>query len=162
MAVTNDIVASWRRPREVMRRHLNLGQREDRALIFLMLACVLIFVAQLPYLSRLAQLDPTIPFDARVQSALYGWLFVMPLVGYALSFLIWGVLRAFRKNISAYQARLAFFWTLLAVTPASLFFGLCRGFLGDTSGTAIAGLILSFGFFYILIQSLREAMIAEA
>jgi hypothetical protein len=36
MSVSRDIVATWRRPRRVMRRLLAQGRREDRAIMFLM------------------------------------------------------------------------------------------------------------------------------
>ena len=54
MAVTTDIMRTWRGPRTVMRDLLNHGQREDRALAYLMAACIMIFIAQWPRLSRIA------------------------------------------------------------------------------------------------------------
>jgi hypothetical protein len=35
MSVSRDIVATWRRPRRVMRSLLSQGRREDRAIMFL-------------------------------------------------------------------------------------------------------------------------------
>ncbi|NBT31183.1 MAG: YIP1 family protein [Rhodobacteraceae bacterium] len=158
MAVSTDIIATWRRPGRVMRKLLSMGRREDRALVILVAACLLIFVAQMPFLARLAELDPSIPLDARIQSALYAWIFLVPVFAYVLGLVLFGLLRLFGRKISAYATRLGLFWTLLAIAPASLFFGLCRGFLGDTGGTGVAGVIVIVGFFWILIQSLREAM----
>lgn len=157
MAVTGDILASWTRPRMVMRRMLDMGVREDRALIFLMGASLLIGVAQWPALSRLAYLDPSIPIDARIQEALLAWLFMAPLFFYALALALFVILRLFQPAISGYSVRLALFWTLLATTPASLLFGLARGFLGQSPGTTLSGAVLAAGFLWILIQSLREA-----
>ncbi len=157
MAVSGDILASWTRPRMVMRRLLDMGPREDRALIFLMSACLLICVAQWPALSRLAHIDASIPVDARIQEALLGWLFIAPLFFYALALFLFAVLRPFRPQITSYSVRLALFWTLLATVPASLFYGLTSGFLGASPGTTLAGAVLAGGFFWILIQSLREA-----
>jgi hypothetical protein len=57
MSVSRDIVATWRRPRTVMRSLLAQGRREDRALMFLILACGIIFVSQWPVISREAALD---------------------------------------------------------------------------------------------------------
>ena len=62
MAATNDILRSWTRPRAVMRNLLALGPREDRALAYLMVGCLVIFVAQWPRLSRRTYLDGT-PLD---------------------------------------------------------------------------------------------------
>ena len=54
MAVTRDIVATYRGPGRVVARLLAMGQREDRALAFVMGFCVIAFVAQLPALARRA------------------------------------------------------------------------------------------------------------
>jgi hypothetical protein len=59
MSVSRDIVATWRRPRRVMRSLLAQGRREDRAIMFLMLACGIIFVSQWPVISREAALTRT-------------------------------------------------------------------------------------------------------
>ena len=53
MALTVDIVRTWRAPRAVIRGLLNQGRREDRAVAFVMIACFLIFVAQWPRLKRI-------------------------------------------------------------------------------------------------------------
>ncbi|MDP5360664.1 MAG: YIP1 family protein, partial [Paracoccaceae bacterium] len=83
MAVTNDIVRTWRRPRAVMRDLLAQGKREDRAIAYLMISCFLIFVAQWPRLSREAFLTGQ-DFDTLLGGALMGWLFIMPLALYGL------------------------------------------------------------------------------
>ena len=53
MAVTNDIVSTWWSPRPVILRKVSEGPREDRALVYLMVACLLIFVSSLPRLARM-------------------------------------------------------------------------------------------------------------
>ena len=55
MPVTTDIVATYRGPGRVVRRLLDMGPREDRALAFVMAFCVVGFIAQLPGLARRAQ-----------------------------------------------------------------------------------------------------------
>ncbi|MCG6903904.1 MAG: YIP1 family protein, partial [Rhodobacter sp.] len=72
MALSSDIVATYRSPRRVMRRLLAMGQREDRALMYLFAACTLIFVSRWPGLKRQAFLDDTVPFDALIGGALLG------------------------------------------------------------------------------------------
>ncbi|NKX72530.1 YIP1 family protein, partial [Rhodobacteraceae bacterium R_SAG3] len=52
MAVTTDITATYRGPRKVIARLLAMGPREDRLLAFVMGACVLMFIAQMPRLAR--------------------------------------------------------------------------------------------------------------
>ncbi|MEM9754660.1 MAG: YIP1 family protein [Pseudomonadota bacterium] len=139
MAVTDDIVATWRRPRRVMRKLLEPGRREDRAIMFLMIACLLIFVGQWPRLQREALLDPSVPFDARVGGALMGIILLLPLFAYAIAALSHLIARLFGGRGSWYSARLAFFWTLLASAPATLLFGLVSGFIGPGPATSLVG-----------------------
>ena len=157
MAVSTDIVATWWRPRRVMRKLLAMGRREDRALMFLMLACGLIFVAQWPQLSRAAHLDPSVPLDARIGGALFAWLFWVPLVAYALAALTRLAARVLGGQGTWYSARLALFWSLLATTPAWLLYGLVAGFIGPGPAQQIVGAGLLLAFFAIWGISLRES-----
>ncbi len=157
MSVTRDIVRSWRRPREVMRRHLALGRREDRALIFLMVACIIIFVGQWPRLSREAFFDPSMPLDARLGGALFGWLFVAPLAFYVIAALSHMVARLFGGRGSWFGARLALFWSLLAASPLWLLVGLVAGFIGPGVELSVTGAIALLAFLVIWILSLVEA-----
>ena len=52
MAITQNISATYRGPGRVVRRLLDMGPREDRALAYLMAGCLMVFVAQLPRLAR--------------------------------------------------------------------------------------------------------------
>ena len=52
MAITENILATYRDPSKVLIRLLSLGPREDRALAYLMGACILVFIAQWPKLAR--------------------------------------------------------------------------------------------------------------
>ena len=54
MAVTTDIVRTWRNPRSVMRDLLARGTREDRAVAYLFAGCLVTFIAQWPRMSRQA------------------------------------------------------------------------------------------------------------
>lgn len=157
MSVTADIRASWRRPRAVIRRQLAGGQREDRALAYLMGACLLIFVAQLPRLAREAHLDSSIPLDARLQAALLGWLMFAPLLFYGIAALSHLTAKALGGQGSWFGARLALFWALLASVPLWLLQGLVAGFIGPGAALTLAGIILLAGFGLIWLLSLAEA-----
>jgi hypothetical protein len=157
MSVSRDIVATWRRPRAVMQRLLAQGRREDRALAFLIGACLLIFVAQWPRLSREAYFDPSIPLDARIGGALMGWLLLAPLMAYGLAALSHLIARVFRGSGTWYSARLALFWTMLATTPAWLLLGLVAGFIGPGPAQMGVGLLLVLAFLTIWGICLREA-----
>ena len=151
MALTQDILATYRGPRAVMRKHLSLGLREDRALMFLAIACVLIFVAQWPRLRREAFLDDAVPFNALLGGALMGWLFIAPLVLYGIAALSHLIARALGGQGSWYSARLALFWSLLAASPLWLLNGLVAGFIGPglqlglTSAVALAVFLIFWG-----------------
>ena len=105
MAVTSDIVATYRGPGRVVERLLAQGRQETRALTFVMLACVLIFVAQAPYQAREAHLNPDGPLAVRLYWSAFFWVFIMPLVLYALAFLSFVVLRIFSARASGYRGR---------------------------------------------------------
>jgi hypothetical protein len=148
MPVTTDIVRTWRSPRAVQRDQLALGPREDRALIYLMLACGVLCVAQLPRLAREAHLLAE-PLDQLIGSAVYGWVFVMPLAFYLLAILFWLALKALGRETAGVRLRIALFWALLASTPLALFHGLLAGMNGATLATNLVGAawVLSFAVF---------------
>lgn len=157
MSVSRDIVATWRRPRTVIRRLLGMGRREDLALMFLMLACLLIFVAQWPRLQREAVLDPSVPFDARIGGALVGLLLWLPLIAYALGAISHGLARLVGGKGSWYSARLALFWSLLATAPATLLYGLVAGMIGPGPAETGVGAIAGFSVLAIWGITLWEA-----
>ena len=147
MAVSTDILQTWRGPRAVYRRLLAMGQREDRAIAILMAACFLIFIAQWPRLVRASQgIDsPTgieVPaLDRLMAYEFMGWLMVWPLALYIIAGLVVLLMRSFGAGITGYGGRLALFWALLASTPAMLFYGLLRGLNGDVIATKLAGAV---------------------
>lgn len=147
-SVTQRMLASWRSPRGVMRAMLAGPVREDRALVLLMVACLIMFVAQWPGLGRAAHFDPSVPLDARLGGALMGTLFLVPPLAYALAGLTHLAARAFGGQGSWYGARLALFWSLLAVSPLMLLQGLVAGFIGPGTGASVLGLVVLAGFLF--------------
>ncbi len=156
MGISLDILRAWRHPRQVMARRQDEGVREDRVLVFLMVACFLIFVAQWPALVRAANVDPSIPLDARLGGALMAWLFIAPLVLYLIAALSRLLARLFGGKGSWYSARLALFWSLLATSPMLLLNGLLAG-VPELAilQTLVGGLALA-GFFVIWLASLIQ------
>lgn len=150
MSVTGDILAMYRAPRRVSRRLVSGGVREDRALIVLMAACALIFIAQWPRLAREAALNPDVPLDALIGAALLGWLFVAPLVFYAIAALAHVLARMAGGQGTWFSSRMALFWSLLALAPLWLVQGLAAGFAGPGPLLTMAGiaLILAFAVFW--------------
>lgn len=170
MSVSRDMVATWTRPRAVMRRLLSMGQREDRALAILFAGCALIFVAQLPRLARADALvvaerlansakasDTVVTLQAEIAITLFAWLLVWPLLFYGIGSLTHLIARLFKARGTFYSARLALFWSLLASGPAWLFQGLVAGFIGPGPALQIAGVIVLASFLTFWSICLREA-----
>ena len=163
MAVTTNILRSWRHPGLVIRDLLAPAPREDRALAYLMAACLLIFVGQWPRLSRMAagfDLAPGAEVPDLIRLVAYefvAWLLVWPLAMYLLA----GISRMVAKLLGGkgtfYRARVALFWALLASTPALLLYGLVLGFIGRGVEANIIGAIWVIGFAAIWLVSLNEA-----
>ncbi|MCX7888481.1 MAG: YIP1 family protein [Rhodobacteraceae bacterium] len=157
MAVTTDILQSYRDPGGVMRRMLAQGPREDRAAAVLMLAAALIFVAGLAPARRAALLDPTVPLEALVAGRLMAAVFVMPLVAYAVAWASHLVARLMGGRGSAHGARLALFWALLAVSPLMLVQGLIAGLAGPGPALTLSGAVVFGAFLWIWFGGLRAA-----
>lgn len=146
MSVALDILRTYRAPREVLARRMAV-EREDRAIATLMAACILIFVAQWPRLSREAFLNGT-DFQMNLGATLFAWVFVMPLVLYALAAFTHLVAKVLGGQGTWFRARMALFWALLAAAPLWLLYGLVAGFVGP--GSALAGLgILALAAFVV-------------
>lgn len=156
MPVTHDIVATYRRPRVVMRRLLALGPREDRALVILIAGCVIMFVAQWPGLSRQAH-ETGEELNMLLGASLMAWLFIAPLLFYLLAAMSQGVMWALRRPVAGYAARMALFWAFLASSPLILLHGLVAGFVGPGLEERIVGAIWLVVFFWFWLSNLREA-----
>ncbi len=158
MSVTADITATYRGPSRVMRRLLDMGQREDRALAILMAACAVVFIAQMPRLAREAHLTGQ-ELNMLLGGALLGWLIIAPLGLYSIAALSHLVARLFGGRGNWYGARLALFWSLLASSPLLLLYGLVAGFIGPGPALSGVGLLWVGVFFWFWISGLRQAEI---
>jgi len=163
MPVTNDIVRTWRRPRAVIRDLLDQGRREDRAIMYLMVSCLLIFVAQWPRLRRVSEgfetspWPPEVNFEGMMTYTFFSAVIVLPLVMYGVAALSHLIAKLFGGKGSGFGARLALFWTLLATSPLVLLYGLVRGLIGPGTQAGLVGGIGAVVFLFIWVQSLREA-----
>ena len=147
MALASDIVASYRRPGAILRRRLGAPERaEARALVTVMLACFLIFVAQWPRLSRESTLTGQ-ELDMLLAGALLGWLFVAPLILYGIAGVSHLVAhRALGGHATYTEARMALFWALLAAAPLWLLWGLVAGFSGPGPLLDAVGIVALLAF----------------
>ncbi|MEJ6398172.1 YIP1 family protein [Yoonia sp. 208BN28-4] len=154
---------SWRAPGQVMRKILADGPREDRAIAYLLVACVLVVIAQWPRLVRAAagfELAPgATPPDLQREliHSFYAWLIIMPLVMYLIAALSHVVAKIFGGKGTWYSSRMALFWSFLATTPALLLWGLTAGFVGPGPALTLVGIIWVAAFTIIWAISLYTA-----
>ena len=141
MAVTDDIVATYRGPGTVMGRLLAGERHEARVLAYLLAALIVIFVAQWPGQARAAFLDPSVPMTQRMVAALLAVLASIPAF-YLLAAIAHLGARVFGGQGSFFTARLALFWALLAVTPLMLLQGLIAAFVGPGAGLSAIGFVV--------------------
>lgn len=156
MSIARNIAATYRAPGRVMTQILDLGPREDRALAYLMAACLLMFIAQLPKLARQAHLTGE-DLNMLMGGSLMGLVFVAPLLFYALAWLSHLVARAVGGKGTFYSARMALFWALLASSPLILLHGLVAGFIGPGLQMQIVGLVWFGVFLWFWLAGLRKA-----
>ncbi len=150
MSLVSNLVRTYRAPGTVIDGLDRQGLREPQVLFFALLSCGLIFVAQWPGLSRAAALDPAVTLEQRMGGALFGVMFMLPLLLYALAGLIQLVLRVAVAPIAGLRVRLALFWSLLSVTPLMLLHGGLGGFLGAHPAVNLFGFVVAASFLYIL------------
>ncbi len=156
MPVTADIVATYRGPGRVVRRLLDMGPREDRALAFVMAFCGVGFIAQLPRLARQAHLDGE-DLNMLMGGALLGSVIILPLLLYLVAWITHLGARLFGGKGTSYGARLALFWALLASTPLVLLNGLVAGFIGPGPALTLAGLTWVAVFAWFWASGIRQA-----
>jgi hypothetical protein len=145
MGVASDILRAYAAPRAVFRGRVGDAPREDRALVILMVACLLIFVGRWPALQREA-METGQDFQMLVGGTLLAWLFIMPLVAYAIGALSHLIARPLGGTGSGYSARFALFWALLVASPLWLLAGLMQGFIGPGVQTQIVGAVALLAF----------------
>lgn len=181
MGVASDIPRAWISPARVMADRLRQGPDDRVAFIYVAVASVLGFVAQLPALVRKSRTpDPefeaalmaeagagrilTVPenladakFEALVSGALMGWIFIVPLVLYAVALVSHWVARAVGGKGTALGARVALFWSFLVITPGLLLAGLTTGFVGPGVQASLVGMITVSAFLWVWVNSLYVA-----
>ncbi|MBM3605457.1 MAG: hypothetical protein FJX25_12110 [Alphaproteobacteria bacterium] len=141
------VLESWWAPRRVVRGLANMP--DPVLLAVLMLAMLITLIAQAPGNARAAQLDPSIPLDARMGGAAMGAMFMMPLLAYAVAGLTSLLSRLTPWKLGARQARLALFWALLAAAPATLLAGLVAGLIGPGPALSLTRAVAGLGFLII-------------
>jgi hypothetical protein len=112
-------------PRAAMARQMRAGLSDARALAQLLAACALGFLASLPAALRTAE-RLAIEVAGAVSAHLFGYLFVAPLLMYAVAAAIHLLARAFGGRGRFLEARAALFWSLLLAAPVAVAITLVR------------------------------------
>ena len=168
MALVNDIVRSYRRPRPVFGGLLARGADDKLGLVFLLIAMGLGFVSQLPGVSRrantpdpeldaamIAERDDVRPiegvevpeglveakFQAFMSAELMVWFLILPLVFYGVAMLGHLVAKLFGGRPDTTASRLALFWALLVAAPLKLLHGLVFGMIGPGPSLTLVGVL---------------------
>ncbi len=158
MSLVQNIVRSYREPGEVVSALARGDLREPQVLFFALLACGLIFVAQWPVLSRDAALDSSVTFEQRMGGALFGVMFLLPLMLYIIAGILQLGLRLFAGKVSGLHVRLAFFWALLSITPLMMLERGLSAFLGAHPVVTVFGFVVALVFLYILGAGVRAIL----
>lgn len=160
MSVTTDILRSYRAPREVLRRLRGQSgtRREARILVYLMIACALIFVAQWPRLGREAHLDESVPLEGLMAGALFGWVFIAPLAFYLLAALLTLCVKLVNRAVDGFDVRLALFWALLVASPLALLNGLATSMVATPGAILLTGGFMAVVFLGVLLAGLSVAL----
>ncbi len=156
MAVTSDIVESWRHPRRVVARHLARERSEAFVFTFLFVFLLLTFVSLWPGQAREAFAAQGQPLSPRLLAVGLALLATIPL-WYGLAALSHLVAKALGGQGNYYRARLALFWALVVVSPLLLLQGMVAGLIGPGPQLILVQIVVSIGFIGIWLVMLMEA-----
>ena len=156
MTVSTDMVATWRRPREILRRLLARGQSEPFAFSLLLVFLALAFIGQWPVAAREAFLADEPSALPRILARALAVLATIPF-WYLLAALSRLVARALGGQGTWYGARIALFWALAAVGPLMLLQGLVAGMIGPGPALTAVTLVVGVAFLWLWSTLLHEA-----
>tara|TARA_B100002051_G_scaffold252164_1_gene265057 strand:+ start:158 stop:634 length:477 start_codon:yes stop_codon:yes gene_type:complete len=143
MSVVINISKTYYKPNQTYTKLFAAGASEKENLAYLVGGCVISFVAQWPAQSRQAFINQQ-PVDELMGAILLSNLFLLPLIFYLVSSIIFIISKIFKSNILGVELRLIIFWSYLAATPILLLVGLVEGFFGKNyQYYTVAGLWLS-------------------
>jgi len=169
MSTTGRIFAAWGNPRGVMRNQMNEGEIDGRALTYILIAGVLLSVANLPEamlqggLTEDASSEPAAAQIAvRFFQVAVGAL-ALALVGLIIAPISHLVARAFGGVGSWATTRLALSWSLMTITPLAFLSGilLAAGVISGANwvveASFMTGLVAQLVLLYVWSGSLAEA-----
>lgn len=155
MALTSDIVATYRRPRAVFARIVDMGEKESFALVILVAACAVSFIAGWPGRAREAY-ETGAELNSLLAAALMAWI-MAPLAFYVIAAATRVLAMPLRGQGTWYRSRLALFWSWLAASPLQLLWGLTIGFIGEGLEADIVGIVWIAVFLWFWLACLSQA-----
>jgi hypothetical protein len=155
MAVTTDILASWRNPRAAIRRHLARGVSEPFAFSLLLVFLILAFVALWPQAAREAFLADEPSVAPRLLALALAVLATIPL-WYGIAAMSRIAARMLGGRGSWYGARLALFWALATISPLMLLQGLVAGMIGAGPALWLVNSLVGLAFLWLWLTMLHE------
>lgn len=156
MSASTELVATWRRPRAAVRRHLARGVSEPFAFSLLLIFLVFAFVAQWPIAAREAHFAGETSALPRILPRAYGVLLMIP-IAYALAAVSRIIAQSLGGKGSWYAARIALFWALATVSPLLLFQGLVVGMIGPGPALLAVSIATGLAFLWLWLTMLHEA-----
>ena len=156
MTVSTDMVATWRRPREILRRHLARGRSEPFAFALLLVFLALAFVGQWPVAAREAHFAGEPSALPRILPRAFAVLAMIPF-WYGLAALGHLVAKAMGGQGTWYAARIALFWALAAIGPLMLLQGLVWGMIGPGPALSAVSVAVGLAFLWLWATLLHEA-----
>jgi|TARA_B100001094_G_scaffold48667_1_gene44023 hypothetical protein len=129
MSVVTNICQTYYMPIKTYSKLFESGPSEKKNLAYLVFGCIISFVAEWPAQSRQAFINQQ-PVDELMGAILLSNLFLLPLIFYMVSMIIYLCAKILKSSILAAELRLIIFWAYLAATPMLLLVGLVEGFLG--------------------------------
>jgi len=156
MSVSNDMVATWRRPRVVFRQHMARGVSEPFAFTLLLVFLILTIIGQWPVAAREAHLAGEVSAAPRMLARALAVLALIPF-WYGLAAVGRFVARLMGGQGSWYASRLALFWALATVSPLMLLQGLVAGMIGPGPALLAVSSLAGAGFLWLWLTMLHEA-----
>jgi len=154
MSVIRNIYDSYRRPATVYQSFVTDHFEEKTALGFLAGGCLLACISRWPTAARDAYLSDQ-ALDMLLGAALFAWIFIAPLLFYALAGVLTLLLFIGGLRDIGLPLRLSLFWSFLAAAPLMLIYGLVSGFLGRGVLTNLIGVLWLGVFLWFLVCAFR-------
>lgn len=161
MSVVSRVLLTYRSPTKAFELMYGRPINESASLGYLMVACLLTYVAQWPHLARQAYLDD---FDLQTNLAagLLAWLLIAPLLLYTLALFVYFFHKVLGGSKSSAQVRMGLFWSFLAASPLMMLLGIVKGFLGSGTPENIVGFVWLVMLFYFIVSAVTRAKVRGA